>query len=193
MIALLALFACSEEPAPEEPKTCCTLDEVKEMCTSGVSEALILSTLETAEETPELGAQDVIALSSAGCPDAVIAALQGTELPTEEEAEGAAAEEGGSSGAKASGEKKEEEIPILSMQVVQGAMFLDVKNNSGTRLSNLTMTINGQYTYKLAKIEAWDTDSVRKGSFKDRNGTKFNGAAQKIYIRADQGHFSQSF
>jgi hypothetical protein len=192
MIALFSLFlACSEEPAPDQPKTCCTVDEVQEMCTSGVSEALILSTLETAEETPELGAQDVIALSSAGCPDAVIAALQGTELPVEEEAqeEEAAATTSG----KPQSKKAEEEIPFLAMQVVQGSMMIDVKNTSKSQYSNLTLTVNGQYSYKLAKLDAWDTDSIRKGSFKDSNGTKFNGAIQKIYIRADQGHFSQSF
>ncbi len=189
MIALFSLFmACSEEPAPDEPKTCCTLAEVEEMCTSGVSEALILSTLEAAEATPELGAQDVIALNSAGCPDAVIAALQGVDLPAEEEE--AAPAEGSSS--EAGVKKAEEEIPLLSMQVVQGSRMIDVKNTSKTRYSNLTMTVNGQYTYKLPKLDAYDTDSIRKGSFKDGNGTKFNGTIKKIYIRADQGHFSQN-
>lgn len=189
MIALIGMWmACSGEPVEDEPKTCCTLDEVQEMCTSGVSEALILSTLETADSTPELGAQDVIALSSAGCPDAVIAALQGTELPPEEEVE-----EEAEAAPAAAETKKKEEIPFLGMQVVQGAMFIDVKNTSKTRYSNLTLTVNGQYSYSLPKLDAYDTDSVRKGSFKDGNGTKFNGNVQKIYIRADQGHYSQSF
>lgn len=179
------LLACAGEPVEDEPKTCCTLDDVTEMCTAGLSDELILSTVETATEPLELSAQDVIALSEAGCSDAVINALRGTPVDEEPEVEEAPAASGGAA-AKA-------EPARVSMSVVQGTLLMDVKNNSGSTLTNVRMTVNGQYFYTLQKIGPHDTDSVRKGSFKSKDGVKFNGQADKIYIATDQGVYSQTF
>jgi len=55
-----------------------TLDDIKQMAEVGVPDSIIISTIEGAEETFNLAAQDIIDLKSAGISDAVIEALQGT-------------------------------------------------------------------------------------------------------------------
>jgi len=55
-----------------------TLDDVKQMHQVGVPDSIIISTIESAEETFNLGAQDIIDLKKAGISDAVIEALQST-------------------------------------------------------------------------------------------------------------------
>lgn len=179
------LFACAGEPA-EEPKTCCTLDDVAEMCGAGLSDELVLSTIETAEAPLELGAADVIALSEAGCSDAVINALRGTPIEPEPEAEEAAPSSGGAASTEAP------EPPRVNMNVVEGTLLMDITNNTGGTLTNIRATVNGTYFYTLAKIGPHDTDSVRKGSFKSKDGVKFNGDADKIYISTDQGVYYQA-
>jgi tetratricopeptide (TPR) repeat protein len=55
-----------------------TLDDIKQMHEVGVPDNIIVSTIEGAEETFNLSAQDIIELKGAGISDAVISALQGT-------------------------------------------------------------------------------------------------------------------
>ncbi|MCP4808719.1 MAG: hypothetical protein GY913_16290 [Proteobacteria bacterium] len=180
------LFACSGEPVEDEPKTCCTLDEVIEMCSAELSNELIISTVETATEPLELSAQDVIKLSEAGCSDAVINSLRGTPV---DEVEEEIAEEAAPAAGKT---EKKDQPPTVAMSVVQGALMMDVTNNTAGTLTNVRMTVNGSYFYTLSKITAHDTDSVRKGSFKSKDGVKFNGTADKIYISTDQGVYYQA-
>lgn len=55
-----------------------TLDDIKQMAEVGVPDSIIVSTIEGAEETFNLSAQDIIELKGAGISDAIIEALQST-------------------------------------------------------------------------------------------------------------------
>jgi len=55
-----------------------TLDDIKQMQAVGVPDSIIISTIEGAEETFNLSAQDIIDLKNASISDTVIQALQGT-------------------------------------------------------------------------------------------------------------------
>ena len=186
MLWLIAMLACGNSEVKEEPGVCCSVADVQQMCDAELSTDLMLGTIRAAEERPVLTAQDTITLNKAGCSDAVIAALRGEQAGGEEEAEQMTDE-------PASASASQKETPRLSMSVIQGAKFIDVKNNSNNRYTNVTLTINGQYTYRVTYIASFDTDSMRKGSFKDKNGTHFNGNMSQIYITADQGVFGQTF
>lgn len=180
--AVLSLAACSAEP--EEPRTCCSLEDVTEMCTARLSDDLIVSTIEAGTETLELSAQDVIGLNEAGCSDAVINTLRGSSVAEVEEVEDAAEVEE---------VEKADAPPWVDLSVSDGAMFMDLRNNTGRTLTNLKITVNGSYTYLLPKLGAGDTDSTPKGKFRNSDGDKWGSSIRKIYVRCDQGVFSKSF
>lgn len=180
---ILLLLACAGEP--EEPKTCCALDEVAAMCSAGLSDELVISTLETAPEKLELSAQDVIALSEAGCSDAVINTLRGTPVEEVEEAPDAAA--------STASKKSADEAPWVNLSVTDGAMFMDLTNNTSQTLTNLRITVNGSFSYSMARLAPGDTDSTPKGKFRSGNGGKFAGNITKIYVSCDQGVYAKSF
>ena len=180
MIALLFALACSGET--EEPESCCSLDDVQEMCSAGLSDELILSTIEAAPDKLELSAQDVISLSEAGCSDAVINTLRGTPVVEVEEEDAPASKTG-----------DDDDPPWVNMTVTVGSMFMDVRNNTSQTLTNLKITVNGQYTYNLPKLGPGDTDSTPKGKYRSSTGGKFAGSMTRIYISCDQGVYSKSF
>lgn len=184
MITLL-LLACSGE-TPDEPKTCCSLSDVTEMCQAGLSDDLIVSTIEAGTEELELSAQDVIALNEAGCSDAVINTLRGTPVEEEEVEEETTASSGSAT------KKKADEPPWVDLTVTDGAMFMDLRNNTSQHLTNLKITVNGQYTYVLPKLAPGDTDSTPKGKFRSSSGGKFAGSVTKIYVACDQGVYAKS-
>ncbi len=164
--------ASDPQKAADSSDTCCSIAQIEDLCRSGVSETVIFSTLDTALVVPTPRAEEVVQLSTAGCPDAVILKLQGEEPPEDDAAE-------------------EAPPPTLDVDIIQGKAFIDLRSLTDRQLTRLTLVVNGQYSYKLSKLAPRDTDSIRKGSFKDKNGTKFNGNIKRIYIRADQGVYSQ--
>ncbi|HJN72829.1 MAG TPA: hypothetical protein QGF58_02745 [Myxococcota bacterium] len=180
MIALLFTLACSGET--EEPESCCSLEDVEEMCSAGLSDELILSTIEVAPDKLELSAKDVITLSDAGCSDAVINTLRGTPVEEVEEED-----------APGSASGDDDKPPWVNMSVTVGSRFMDVRNNTNQTLTNLRITVNGQYTYNLTKLGPTDTDSTPKSKYKSSTGGKFAGSMTRVYISCDQGVYSKSY
>ncbi|MBJ93335.1 MAG: hypothetical protein CMP23_02545 [Rickettsiales bacterium] len=75
---LVASLACTLCMLLSTAAMALTLDDIKQMAAVGVPDNIIISTIEGAEETFNLNAQDIIDLKGAGISDAVIEALQGT-------------------------------------------------------------------------------------------------------------------
>ena len=176
---LFAVAACASDKTSE---TCYSVDDVVRMCKEGVGSAVVVSAIQASGSTHTPSPEQIISLNDACADGAVIEALRGPQAAVAQAAEVP--------------EDEAEKLPWLSLRVSQGSRGIEVFNTSGGPYTNLVLTANGEYTYRLPVVLLpGDGDYIRIASFKNRYGIKLDKAmgVSKLYIRADQGEYSKRF
>ncbi len=182
----LSLVACSRDVPTEE---CCTVEGVVKMCDEGVTSDVVISAIQASGTVHEPTPDEIIALHKACGDGAVIEAFRGSDAQAALDAVEAAQ-------VAAQQEQEPERLPVLSLRVSQGSRGIEVFNTSGQPYTNLVLSANGEYTYRLpVTLAPGDGDYIRIASFKNRNGVKLDKAVgvKSLYIRGDQGEYSRRF
>lgn len=193
---LMPLMACG---LLDKPETCCTVDGVVKMCEQGVTTDVVVSAIQASGVVIEPTADQIIALHKACQDGAVIDAFRGGAPTTTAEEDGAPGEEAqvdGGGEPTAQAKPEEPKIPWLSVSVSQGSRGIEVTNSSSQPYTNVVLTANGEYVYRLpVALRPGDGDYIRLASFVNRNGVKLDKSVgvRSLYLRADQGEFSMRF
>ncbi len=198
LLSTLLLTACSapapeaEPIAPSQEAPCCSLDEVLEMHAAGVDDDLIIASLGKSETPIEPSAQDLIRLTEAGVSKRVQQVLMGQEPDPAAEAE---AEEAANA-EEAAKPKPPPPLPIV-VSYEPGAKKFTVTNTGGRTLTQVVMTANGDYVYRLPiPLPPGNPDNIKISSFTSKgSGHKLHPAEglKSLHVKSEQGTWSKRF
>ena len=192
MFLALSLLACSglgttEEPVVEaEPAgPCCSVDDVIQLTAEGVDKTVIIATLRTAGVDLALTADDITRMTAASVDAEVIDVLNGGPCVCEEPPPVAVA--------KAAGAPSEPVSINVTAKYGGGGTF-ELVNLSTTDYTGLKLVANGSYQYRLKRLPAGTSDSIRLSTFvSTSDGRALKGDMTSLFVSSDQGTWSKTF
>ena len=181
----LSLVACSgvmsTEPAvvAESAGPCCSVDDVIRLTADGVDKQVIIDTLHTSGTDLALTADDIARMSAASVDPLVIDVLNGGPCVCEKPPEPVAATE---------------PATINVAAKYTGGGTFELVNLSTHNYTSLKLVANGSYQYRLKKLPAGTSDSIRLSTFvSTADGRALKGDMTSLFVTSDQGVWSKTF
>lgn len=180
-----ALFGCAGV-LPMDGTACCTVDELVELHGQGVEPGVLIDTLRTSGTDLDLTADDIVRLTQAGVPRAVIDVANGgpcvcgdTVVAPEPTAP----------------RRPGDDTPLVATPGVQlemhyaGGKSFKLENRTTTSYTNLKLVLNGTYQYRLDRLNPRDSRFVRIARFTDMTtaATATGVKLESLVVQCDQG------